>query len=122
MLASEADGRLTPGARSVTVPAPAVHSAGEDVANLRWIPLRRALGVSGPCWHDCCFTWESSPRRNGMARIDFERLSAHPADAAPAARAPEPECITLLDLVTAVAEYASSDAEVISAVLHLIES
>ena len=55
-----------------------------------------------------------------MARIDPE-LTA-PRGAAPAFQlpAPEPERLTLLDLVTAVAEFARSDAEVVAVVEHLI--
>jgi hypothetical protein len=53
-----------------------------------------------------------------MARIDTE-LGA-PCAAAPAFQ--PGQCLTLLDLVAAVAEFAHSEAEVVSAVQHLLES
>ena len=57
-----------------------------------------------------------------MARIDLERLSPHGAGPGFGLLAPEPEVVTLLDLVAAVADFADSDAEVIAVVLHLVES
>ena len=56
-----------------------------------------------------------------MARIDAE-LAASAAAPAFHAPAPQSERLTLLDLDAAVAEFAHSEAEVVSAVEHLLES
>jgi hypothetical protein len=57
-----------------------------------------------------------------MARIDREPSAPY----APGLRfripAAQPEPLTLLDLVRAVAEFAASDAEVVAVVEHLIRS
>jgi len=55
-----------------------------------------------------------------MARIDPELTAALGTTPAIQLPAPEPERLTLLDLVTAVSEFARSDAEVVAVVEHLI--
>ena len=56
-----------------------------------------------------------------MARIDAE-LGASAAAPAFQLPAPQSQSLTLLDLVAAVAEFAHSEAEVVSAVEHLLAS
>jgi hypothetical protein len=57
-----------------------------------------------------------------MARIDAELGAAIAAPLGLQFSAPEPERLTLLDLVAAVAEFARSEAEVVSVIQHLLET
>jgi hypothetical protein len=51
-----------------------------------------------------------------LARIERELMAAH------APLSPRSEPLTLLDLVSAVAEFASSEAEVVAVVEHLVQT
>lgn len=57
-----------------------------------------------------------------MARIDRELTAPHGHVLGIRIPAGQPEPLTLLDLVRAVAELASSEAEVVAVVEHLLQS
>jgi hypothetical protein len=55
-----------------------------------------------------------------MARLDADPGAAYAANPVAGFAGPEPERLTLLDLVRAVAESSRSEAEVVAVVEHLI--
>lgn len=57
-----------------------------------------------------------------MARIDTELCAPRAELPALGFGSPQPEALTLLDLVRAVAEFAESEAEVVAVVEHLLAS